>query len=105
VRKCKDCDVEIPAIRLKAKPNATLCVNCQAKVDTVICAPATDMGRLGFAKTHSDDPKIPKYVTYGLASLFESEDYKTGTAKNTMLYTVSNAGRQGWADEMKRRAA
>jgi hypothetical protein len=35
-RNCSGCGKQIPAIRLKAKPNARFCVPCQSAQDVVI---------------------------------------------------------------------
>jgi hypothetical protein len=91
-RMCAGCDTEIPAIRLKAKPNARFCVSCQSSQDVVIAeTPLVSAFAIRRERTETEDDldfsaqsARGLLSTGGLSAYIASEqvDY-SGRASNT----------------------
>lgn len=60
---CEDCEVKIPARRMKARPEATLCVDCQERAEKL---GQFERHRMGHdVKFKGDDVDMVSYLVPG----------------------------------------
>ena len=104
-RLCADCDLPIPAARLRVRPSAKLCARCQEKLGDVETYKEINVGsvtgQMNFAGEEETGP-TQTFVTHGLGEVMDrNTEQESGTAKNTGLHVRSAEGIAAWSEKRK----
>lgn len=92
-RMCAGCGEQIPAIRLKAKPNARHCVRCQETRDVVISeAPLTSA--FAFKAFKGESEPVHDFSTFGARGMLSTGGLSAHIAVESVDYS-GRASRTG----------